>query len=322
MSEILSDIEGTECQTDDILIHGTTQEEHDQRLHQVLQRLQEKHLTLNLQKCKFSVDRVNFLGQVIDSSGVQPDPDRVKAIQEMAAPTDVSGVRRFLGVINQIAKFIPNTAEITQPLCELLVQGNQWVWGEPQRIAFQKLKCLLTETPILALFNPDLETVVSADASGYCLGAFLLQKQPGGVTKPVAFVSRSMTSTEMRYAQFEKEALAFTWACERLSDYLIGLNFHIQYSNEPQTTGTSSKSLDSLPMRVQRFRLHMIRFNFTISHVPGEQLVIADTRMAGEKGATWDSTTILPSHPFLLHLTPPLPTLPSPSHSSPPNTSF
>ena len=97
MSEILSDIEGTECQTDDILVHGTTQEEHDQRLHQVLQRLQEKHLTLNLPKCRFSVDRVNFLGQVLDSSGVQPDPDRVKAIQEMAAPTDVSGVRRFLG---------------------------------------------------------------------------------------------------------------------------------------------------------------------------------------------------------------------------------
>ena len=228
MSEILSDIEGTECQTDDILVHGTTQEEHDQLLHQVLQRLQEKHLTLNLPKCRFSVDRVNFLGQVLDSSGVQPDPDRVKAIQEMAAPTDVSGVRRFLGVINQMAKFIPNTAEITQPLRELLVQGNQWVWGEPQRTAFQKLKCLLTETPILALFTPDLETVVSADASGHGLGAVLLQKQPGGVTKPVAFVSRSMTSTEMRYAQIEKEALAFTWACERLSDYLIGLNFHIQ----------------------------------------------------------------------------------------------
>ena len=102
---------------------------------------------------------------------------------------------------------------------------------------------ILISSSVLALFNPDLETVVS----GHGIGAVLLQKQPGGVTKPVAFVSRSMTSTEMRYAQIE-EALAFTWACERLSDYLIGLNFHIQTDHKPLVPLFSSKSLDSLPM--------------------------------------------------------------------------
>jgi len=96
------------------------------------------------------------------------------------------------------------------------------------------------------------------------------------VLKPVAFISRSMTPTEQRYAQIEKEALAFTWACERLSDYLIGLPFHIHTDHKPLVPLFSSKHLEELPIRVQRFRLRMMRFLFSISHVPGKDLIIAD----------------------------------------------
>ena len=277
MSEVLSGLEGVVGLVDDVLIYGKTQEEHGQRLHPVLKRIEEANLTLNRQKCEFSVNRVKFLGQVIDHSGVHPDPEKVQAIQEMKPPEDVSGVRRFLGIVNQMSKFIPNSAEVTQPLRELLIRDNLWTWGEPQKVAFQSIKNLLTTAPILALFDPALETIVSADASSYGLGAVLLQKQRDGSTNPIAFVSRSMTSAETRYAQIEKEALAFTWACERLSDYLVGLSFHIETDHKPLVPLFSSKNLDDLPLRVQRFRLRMMRFNFTISHVPGKQLIIADT---------------------------------------------
>ena len=94
--------------------------------------------------------------------------------------------------------------------------------------------------------------------------------------KPVAFISRSMSPTERRYAQIEKEALAFTWACERLSDYLVGLQFHIYTDRKPLVPLFSFKYLEELPLRVQRFRLRMMRFHFTISHVPGKELTIAD----------------------------------------------
>ena len=94
--------------------------------------------------------------------------------------------------------------------------------------------------------------------------------------KPVTYISRSMTPTEQRYAQIEKEALALTWACERFSDYLIGLVFHIQTDHKPLVLLFSSKSLEELPLRVQRFRLRMLRYQFTISHIPGMELVIAD----------------------------------------------
>ena len=82
---------------------------------------------------------------------------------------------------------------------------------------------------------------------------------------------------ERRYAQIEKEALAFTWACERLADYLVGMEFHIQTDHKPLVTLFSSKQLEELPLRVQRFRMRMMRFQYTTSHVPGKDLIIVDT---------------------------------------------
>ena len=182
------------------------------------------------------------------------------AIQKVRTPANVGDVRRFLGMANQMSKFSPNLANMTQPLRELLIKGNQWVWDEPQQRAFQQIKEALITSPVLALFDPNLETVVSADASSYGLGAVLLQKQQSGELKPVAYISRSMTPTEQRYAQIEKEALAFTWACERLADYLIGLQFHIQTDHKPLVPLFSSKHLEELPIQVQRFRLRMMRY--------------------------------------------------------------
>ena len=151
------------------------------------------------------------------------------------------------------------------------------MWGEPQRDSFNRVKGELTASPVLALYDPNLETIVSADASSHGLGAVLLQRQNSGDLQPVAYISRAMTPTEKRYAQIEKEALAFTWACERLSDYLIGLRFHIQTDHKPLVPLFSSKNLDELPVRIERFRMRMMQFLFTISHVPGKDLAIADT---------------------------------------------
>ena len=135
---------------------------------------------------------------------------------------------------------------------------------------------MLTTTPVLALFNPQFDTILSADASSYGLGAVLLQWQPGGELKLVAYISRSMTTTEQRYAQIEKEVLVFTWACECFSDYLIGLKFHIHTDHKRLVPLFSTKRLEELPLCVQRFRLRMLRYHFTISHIPGKDLVIAD----------------------------------------------
>ena len=205
-----------------------------------------------------------------------PDPDKVQGIQDFPPCEDVSDVRRFLGVVNQMGKFSGALATVSQPIRELLQKDSQWCWGMPQEKAFNTIKELLTTPPALALYHPERPTRVSADASSYGLGAVILQQQPSGQWQPVSYQSRSMAPAETRYAQIEKEALALTWACDRFADFLVGRRFCLETDHKPLVPLLSSIAWDDIPPRILRFRLRLARFDFEIVHVPGKELVIAD----------------------------------------------
>ena len=180
-------------------------------------------------------------------------------------------------MINQLSKFSPHLADKTQPLRVLLSSKNHWSWGKDQDKAFTELKESLISTEVLALYDPNLDTMVTADASAYGLGAVLRQKQANGDLRPVAYISRALNPTEIKYAQIEKEALATTWACERFQEYLLGKHFKLETDHKPLVPLLSSKSLDEMPIRIQRFRLRLMRFSYEIYHVPGTQICTADT---------------------------------------------
>ena len=129
---------------------------------------------------------------------------------------------------------------------------------------------------VLALYDPEKETTVSVDASSFGLGAVLMQKQPSGDLRPVAYASRSMSKTECRYAEIEKEALAVKWALEHWADFLIGIKFKVQTRCKPLIPLFSTKLIDELTVRIQRFRMRLMRFDFTIEHTPGKLLYTAD----------------------------------------------
>ena len=116
MNKVLSGLDGIVCQMDDTLVFGKSQEEHDKRLLTTLSRIQSAGLTLNKEKCLFSKCTITFLGHVIDSSGVSPDPEKIAAIKDMPPPKNISDLRRFMGMVTQLGKFTPNLAELSQPL--------------------------------------------------------------------------------------------------------------------------------------------------------------------------------------------------------------
>lgn len=275
ISQLTDGIDGVLCHADDVLIIGQDRAEHDSRLHRVLQKFREAGLTLN-EKCQFGLTEIRFLGHVINAQGIRADPDKIKAILEMPEPRDVADVRRFMGMVNFVGKFSPRLPDLTKPIRDLLKTENSWTWGPPQQKAFRETKKELGSETVLAQYSPSRETMVSADASSYGLGGVLTQKQPDGEWRPVVFISRSLTKAESRYAQIEKEALALTWACERLRGYLSGLDFTIRTDHKPLLTLLKSRALDDLPPRIIRFRLRLLRFNFNIIHVPGKNLITAD----------------------------------------------
>lgn len=211
-----------------------------------------------------------FVGHRVTADGVTPDPGKVKAIMEMPEATRVEGVRRVMGMANYLGKFLPHLASYTRPIKDLLSEKTEWCWEAPQREAFQRLKAELSSPRVLAPYSPTAETCILADASSYGLGGVLSQQQTDGKWRPIVFISRGMSRAEKHYAQIKKEALVATWACERLSPYLLGLKFKLEMDHKPLMPLLSMKALDELLPRILRFRLRLMKFTFDIVLMPGK----------------------------------------------------
>ena len=197
--------------SDDIIVHGRSTEEHNKRLQQVLERLKEKNLTLNAEKCKFHMTQLVFVGLVLTEKGIGPTEGKVRAIVDARKPQNASEVRSFFGLADYNARFIPDFATVAEPLRRLTKKGARFEFGDEQRKAFTELKKRLSSAEILGYFDKDAKTLIITDASPVGLGAVLVQEQHG-VKRIISYASKSLSDVEKRYSQTEKEALAIVWA--------------------------------------------------------------------------------------------------------------
>ena len=207
MDTILQGIPKVICYIDDILVTGADDEEHLRNLAEVLQQLKRYGVRVKKSKCSFMKASVEYLGHRIDTEGLHTTPDKLEALVKAPAPRNVQELRSFLGLLNYYGKFMPNLATILHPLNTLLQHGRKWKWTPECAKAFQLAKDTLTTSQVLVHYNPALPMKMAADASAYGVGAVISHMLPDGTERPIAFASRTLSSSERNYAQIEKEAL-------------------------------------------------------------------------------------------------------------------
>ncbi|XP_045028011.1 uncharacterized protein LOC123471141 [Daphnia magna] len=271
MNDLFGDLPGVLIYFDDFLVTGETKEELLTNLRQVFVRCRRHNLKLQLKKCRFFLQELPWLGHVIGQGTLKPDPNKITAIVDMPDPTCPADLIRLLGMVTYLDKFCQNLAGLTRPLRDLLKADAAWVWEEPQRLILAQLKTALTSLPVLRLFDHSLPLVVSVDASPVGIGAVLLQ---GG--QPIAYSSTSLTVTQKRYFQIEKELLAVQFGLLRFRQYIYGQMVVVESDHKP-LVGLLDKPIASCSPRIQRMRLQLQRFDFQLVYKPGKELFIADT---------------------------------------------
>lgn len=256
---------------DDVLVFTAgSLPEHRKHVRLILDRLQKAGLHLDIDKCEFEVKSTRYLGFIVEAGkGVRMDPAKVKSIVEWEAPTTVRGVRAFLGFANFYRRFIKNFSKLAAPLTELTRKNQRFEWTTAADDAFRLLKEMFISAPVLMQFDPDRETVLEVDSSGYVTGGLLSQYDDKGTLRPCAYFSQKNTPAECNYEIYDKELLAIVKCVREWSSELRGVrHFTIITDHQNLTYFTTTRRLKE---RQMRWWEELSGFNFTIQYRPGKE---------------------------------------------------
>ena len=274
--QLLEGLQGTFALADDVLIcgrgrnHEEAVKDHDKNLHDFLERCRQKGIKLNWNKVTLRASNTKFFGFELTERGIQMDMERQKAIMSMRQPSDVIALKSFLGMLSHVARFIPKLSEVVAPLRELCRNGVAWGWKQEHRKSFKRAVALVGASVPLAFFDPKEEIEIECDASKHSLGAALVQKN-----KPVYFASRTMSKTETRYAQIEKELLAVAYALKRFHYFICPRKVTV-YTDHRPLTSIINKAMEDVPLRLQKMLMSIQRYNVELVFRPGKDMKFAD----------------------------------------------
>ena len=276
MDMILQGCDGTMHITDDIVVFGTSPEEHDRNLHKLMLQARKMGLVFNPNKCVIRMNQVNFFGMVYTKDGVRPDPKKTEEIANLPSPSSVKELQQFLGMVQYMSSFIPNLSDKTSVLRDLTKKETPWSWTPNHETAFKAIKDQICNTVTLSYFDQALDTRIQVDASTKGLGAALVQIDERGREKIIAFASKALTPTEQRYANIEREMLAVVFGAERFHVFVYGSSFIIESDHKPLEQ-IQLKNISQAPPRLQRMLLRIQPYEMRIKYRPGKELLLADT---------------------------------------------
>lgn len=297
MESVFAGCKGVITYIDDVLIFGKTKEELENREKEALTRLANNNLTLNKEKCEFGKSNVEFLGCKLDENGISPSEDKVRAIRNFSPPKNITELKSFIGLVTFISASIKGLAQHLEPLNKLTRNYSQGDWGREQATAFNQIKELMSDGIVTrAFFDVNCLTRIYTDASLTALGAVLVQLQPIEGSnelqeRVIACASKTLTNTERRYPQTQKEALAVVWGVEKYSYYLLGREFEIYTDHEPlEFIFVRSKANDRRSLtRAEGWALRFSMYSFKMCHVTSKRN-IADplSRMCEQSDDAFD----------------------------------
>ena len=261
---------GVVCIADDDIVHGKSGEEHDQNLEAFLKRCREQNVQLNKDKLVLRTNSIVFMGHIITKNGLRSDPEKMKSITEFPTPQNVNELRRFLGMVNYMSKFLPHVTDVLHSLYNLIKKDVPWNWSTNEVKAFQHVKEMIGNSPTLSFYDPNKELTLENDASEYGLGSALMQEG-----KPIAFASRALTSTERNYAQIEKEMLAILYGLNKFHHFTYGRKVTVVTDHKP-IVSIVKKALTQAPKRLQGMLLHAQEYNFEVVFKSGKDIPIVD----------------------------------------------
>ena len=258
---------------DDIISSGKTLTEADNNVRGVLKTLENCNLKVKLVKCNFLQKEINFLGHVVNRTGISPDPQKLSALNNITVPTNKKAVRRFLGAVGYYSKFIENYAAHARPL-QKLTGDVPFIWTELHQSSFDHLRSCLKSQDLLIFPNPNKPFLLTTNASDEALGGILSQ-ECDGFERPIYFLSRSLKSAETRYPTYEKELLAIIHCLEKTRPYILGQKVVILSDHKPlKWLLTNPKALSNT--RLSRWVINLMEFDLEIKHIDGKSNKVAD----------------------------------------------
>ena len=257
---------------DDITIYGSTFDECLINLEAILNRCIKKDLVLNWEKCHFMVHQGIVLGHIISKQGIEVDKAKVELIVKLPSPTNIKGVRQFLGHVRFYRRFIKDFSKLERPLCELLVKDAKFIWDDRCQRSFEELKIFLTTTPIVRAPNWQLPFKVMCDASDFAIGVVLEQREYG---KPyvIYYASKTLNEAQRNYTTTEKELLAVVFALDKFCVYLVG-SFIVVFIDHSALKYLLTKQ--DAKARLIKWILLFEEFNLHIKDKKGVENVVTD----------------------------------------------
>lgn len=274
MNSVLRDLINKICVVylDDILIFSTSLQEHIDSIRQVFNRLEKAGLKIQVDKCNFLKKETEYLGHILTSEGVKPNPLKIKTIQSLIIPTTQKQIKSFLGITGFYRKFIKDYAKVAHPMTKYLKKDMKVNTNDPNYIAaFEKLKLIITDHPILKYPDYNKKFKITTDASNFALGAVLSQEG-----HPICYASRTLNVHEKNYSTIEKEFLAIVWATKYFRPYVFGKEFDLQTDHQPLKWLHTKHIGKDINPRLQRWLISLGEYNIKIDYIKGKDNRVAD----------------------------------------------